>query len=154
MHHGRAQTPPHPQLLLHHGSCALWEPEEEPSPFQAEHPSSGHASPAQGSFQRVESCHCLMQQELSLPPAALGLLDLFSPCGIKSLPRSAGHAGKILGAEAPLELFGLILAAQCQGTGEAFLGCSGESSALSPRALCCAPSAPDNPGAVPRACAG
>lgn len=62
-----------------------------------------------------------MQQGLSLLPAGLGALDLFSPCGIKSLPRSAGHAGKNLGAEGPLELFGLILAGQWHRTAEAFL---------------------------------
>lgn len=96
-----------------------------------------------------------MQQELGLPPSGLGLLGLFSPCRIKSLPRSAGSAGKNPGEKDPLELFGLILAGQCHGIGEAFLGCSWENAALSQRrcpcALCCAPS---NPEAVPGACAG
>lgn len=158
---GRMQMPPHPQHLLRQSSCVPWEPEEELSHCHAEHPSSGHASSAQGTFQRVSSCHCLMQQELSLLPAGLGALDLFSRCGIKSLPRSVGRAGKNLGAEGPLELFGLILAGQRHRTAEAFLSCSWENSALSPRccpcALCRAPSAPCNPAwleAVLRGCAG
>lgn len=74
----------------------------------------------------MTSWHCLKQQELSWPPAGLGPLDSFSPCGIKSLPRSVGHAGKSLGAEGPLELFGLILAGQRHRRAEAFLSHSWE----------------------------
>lgn len=123
--------PPHSQL--HQSSCVLWEPEEELSPCPAEHPSSG-------SSQGLGSCHC--QQQLGLLPSGLGFLDSFSPCEIKSPPRSVGRAGKNLGAEASLEMFGLILAGQCHG--KAFLSCSWGHSALCP----CAPEA------VPRGCAG